>query len=502
MTINDIYIILCNENLVIDCTRNSSDNTITGVCFDSREVTKDNVFVAATGVKTDGHLYIEKAIELGAGAIICENGDFFTELSKKYTEIPFILVTEARKALASVSKHFYGCACDKLSIIGLTGTKGKTSTSFMIAKILTEAGFRCGIIGTTGAYFEDFYLEMNHSTPESRDLHALFHKMLSLGATHVVMEVSSQSLMMNRVYGIHFSLAAFTNISPDHIGEGEHKDFEDYLFWKSRLFTVCDKAVINKDAERSGDILDICRESGACTVVYSCSDKDADYSAYGEKFYIDGGMKTHFEMKTATNEVHSVEVSVPGKFSVFNALCASSCAMSMGADIEAVKRALLNVKVIGRIEPVEHPQLKVPVIIDYAHNAMSLESLFEAVKAYNPKRIFCVFGCGGNRSKLRRYEMGEISGKHAHLSIITSDNSRFEELDDIIADILIGMGKTNGKYEIVKDRKDAIYRAIDLAEDGDIVLLAGKGQETYLDIKGVKTHFDEREVVKSYFEKN
>ena len=500
MNFKDICRILNDDENFIFSSFNGADCEVAGVCFDSREVTEGNVFVAISGVRTNGHLFVGKAIELGASVIVCESKEYYESFISEYQNTSFILVCEARRALALISKHFYGLACDKLSVIGITGTKGKTSTSFMIAEILNSYGFRCGIIGTTGAYFEDFYHEMDHSTPESRDLHKLFSKMLSLGATHIVMEVSSQALMMHRVYGIRFSVGIFTNISPDHIGEGEHKDFEDYLFHKSRLFTMCDKAVINADADRCEDVLKVCRENGINAVTYSCKDT-ADYKAYGEKFYIDGGMKTHFELDGKDGFISSVEVNVPGKFSVFNALCAISVCMTMGADVESVKKALSRVKVIGRIEPVEHPLLRAPVIIDYAHNAMSLESLFTAVRAYNPKRIICVFGCGGNRSKLRRYEMGDISGRYADLSIITADNSRFEELDDIISDILVGMGKTQGKYEIVKDRKDAIYRAIELSQEGDIVLLAGKGQETYLDVKGVKTHFDEREVVKSYFDR-
>lgn len=487
-----------NANLSsISCDGFTGD--ISGVAFDSREVKEGYLFVAIKGVKTDGHLYIAKAVELGASAVICEDADEYRKYKSEYTAVSFFLVKNARRALAIVSKHFYDNASDKMTIIGLTGTKGKTSTSFMISKILNEAGHRCGIIGTTGAYFEEFYLEMSHSTPESRDLHALFAKMYSLGATHIVMEVSSQALMMYRVYGVKFEVGIFTNISPDHIGEGEHTDFDDYLYCKSKLFTMCKKAVINADSDRAQYILDVCKVNDVEVITYGCEREDVNYRAAGEKFYIDGGMKTHFDM-VAKDRKYSVEVSVPGKFSVFNALCAASCAFTLGVGFDSISAALKNVKVIGRIEPVENPKLKAPVIIDYAHNAMSLESLFSAVKAYNPKRIICVFGCGGNRSKLRRYEMGEISGKNADLSIITADNSRFEELDDIIADILIGMGKTNGKYEIVKDRKEAIYRAIELSREGDIVLLAGKGQETYLDVKGVKTHFDEREVVNSYFE--
>ena len=488
--------LLLKNNL---CENNKTE--ISGVCFDSREIKEDNAFVAITGVKTDGHLYIPKAIELGACVVVCENEKEYDKYTGIYKNTAFFLVKDARRALALVSKHFYGCVDEKLKIIGLTGTKGKTSTSFMIAGILNGAGKRCGIIGTTGAYFEDFYVEMNHSTPESRDLHSLFSKMYSLGAEYVVMEVSSQALMMSRVYGIRFECGVFTNITPDHIGEGEHKDFEDYLYWKTRLFEVCKTAIVNRDADRAEDVLKVCQENNCNIITYSLKKRTAEFFADNEVFYIDNGMKTKFDLYEGNVHKGQLEVGVPGKFSVFNALCAISCTASLGVGFEDIKKALKGVKVIGRTEPVDNPNLKAPVIIDYAHNAMSLESLFTAVKAYNPKRIICVFGCGGNRSKLRRYEMGEISGKYADISIITEDNSRFEELDDIIADILTGMTKTDGKYEIVKKRRDAIYRAIDISREGDIVLLAGKGQETYLEIKGEKTHFDEREVVNSYFER-
>ncbi len=484
-------------NLTSNCDCENS-GVITGITFDSREVKEGFAFVAIKGIVTDGHLYIPKAVELGAAAVICEDRESYDKYKAEYKGISFYFVKNARRALAIISKHFYGNVCDKMTLIGLTGTKGKTSTSFMISRILNGAGKRCGIIGTTGAYFEDFYLEMSHSTPESRDLHAIFSKMHELGATHIVMEVSSQALMMYRVYGIHFDIGVFTNISPDHIGEGEHRDFADYLYCKSKLFTMCDKAVINIDSDKAQYIIDVCAENAVAVTTYGYETKEADYRAENENFYIDGGMKTKFDLVYDSGK-DELEVSVPGKFSIFNALCAICCAKVLGIDKDVIKEALKNVKVIGRIEPVEHPLLPCPVIIDYAHNAVSMESVFSAIKAYAPKRIICVFGCGGNRSKLRRYEMGEISGKYADLSIITADNSRFEELDDIIADILIGMHKTEGKYEIVKDRKDAIYRAIDLGRKGDIILLAGKGQETYLDVKGVKTHFDEREIVKGYF---
>ncbi len=474
------------------------EKEITGVSFDSRTVEEGHIFVAIKGLKSDGHTYIPSAIEKGAAAIVCEDVKQYSLFKAQYPNVYFCLVKNARIALSLVSCEFYDNCTKDLCLIGITGTKGKTSTSFMIERILRESGKKVGIIGTTGAYCDGFYEEMEHSTPESRDLYRLFYEMKKRGTTHIVMEVSSQAILMNRVYGMHFDTAIFTNITPDHIGEGEHRDFEDYLYCKGKLFSMCTNAAVNTDSDKAGYILDICRSNGVNVYTFSLSDKNADYIARNEQFFIKDGMRTKYELCTNDGKCDEIEVSVPGMFSVFNSLCACTVGAIYGTSITDMQKALCDVKVIGRIEPVPNEYCKAPVIIDYAHNAVSLESLFTAVGAYSPKRMICVFGCGGNRSKLRRYEMGEISGKYADLSVITTDNSRFEELDDIIDDILVGMKKTNGKYVIIKDRLEAIHHAMRIAEEGDIVLLAGKGQETYLDIKGVKTHFDEREAVAAF----
>ncbi len=476
------------------------DFEIKGVAYDSRKVKDGYVFVAAVGAVTDGHTYIPKAVENGAKTIVCELKDAYDMYSAKYPEVTFVLVKNSRLALAVVSAEFFGRPADKLKLIGLTGTKGKTSTSFMIAGILEEAGHSCAIIGTTGIYYAGKYEYIDNSTPESYELHRLFADMVECGVKYCVMEVSSQALMMYRVYGMRFETAVFTNISPDHIGDGEHKSFEEYLGYKGKLFTMCDKAVINADSDRIDFILDIIKSENVPCAKYSRIDENADFYGCDEKFYIDVDMKTEYTLKTSTGVSKRLNIMVPGKFSVYNSLCAVGVTMGMGIDADTVARALAKVKVIGRTEPVHHEKSVNPVIIDYAHNALSLESLFEAINAYNPKRIICVFGCGGNRSRLRRYDMGEISGKYADLSVITSDNPRDEELDDIMSDILVGIAKTDGKYTVIKDRRKAIHYALEHAEPGDIVVLAGKGQQDYEEIKGVKYHFDEREVVKEYYD--
>lgn len=486
------------ENPAVSVPEISKNLEILGVDYNSAEVKEGHLFTAVKGVKTDGHKYIEAAVKSGAAAVVCEDLTAYEKYSKEFPRVAFFCVKNARRALAMVSKCFYNNACDKLKIIGITGTKGKTSTSFMLSAILKAHGVRVGIIGTNGAYFEDYYEELGHSTPESRELHRLFSLMLSMGATHIVMEVSSQALLMDRVYGIKYDTAVFTNITPDHIGEGEHTDFENYLYCKGLLFSMCEKAIVNLDSDRAQYILDICRDRKIPVTTFACDDKSADFTADNIKFFIDKRMSTSFDVTDKNGNKEEIDVGVPGKFSVFNAMCALSAARTFGIDYDTIKSALKDVKVVGRIEPVPNKYCKAPVIIDYAHNEVSMESLFEAIRAYNPRKIICVFGCGGNRSKLRRYEMGETSGKNADLSVITTDNSRFEELDDIIADILIGMKKTDGKYVIIKDRTEAIHYAMSKAEEKDVVLLVGKGQETYLDIKGVKTHYDEREAVAKY----
>ena len=324
--------------------------------------------------------------------------------------------------------------------------------------------------------------------------------MVQSGIRYCVMEVSSQSLKLDRVYGLRFDTAVFTNLSKDHIGKGEHADFEEYFACKKKLFSMCASAVLNADSDRIAEIEDILTKEHTPFITYSTQDPTADFYGSDEKFYMENGaMKTEYTL-VHKGKRQRVTVGVPGRFSVYNSLCAVGVSSLFGIPCEDMLPALEAVHVIGRNELVKHPKCPFPVMIDYAHNALSLQSLFDAVRAYKPRHVVCVFGCGGNRSRVRRFDMGEIAGKNADLSVITSDNPRFEDLDAIFADILTGIAKTEGAYAVIKNRADAIRYALEHASRGDIVLLVGKGQQKFEEIGNIKYPFDERQVVKDYYD--
>ena len=493
MTTQDIKKALGNELCDIRCGKSDSFDSL---CYDSRKATSASCFVCLKGALADGHAYIDKAVASGACVIVASDRNAYENKCKEYPDVTFVLVKDTRKALALISADFFENPAKNLFVIGITGTKGKTSTTFMTKEILQNHGYSVGIIGTTGIYYGDKYEYIDNSTPESYELHRIFADMVKSGVTHVLMEVSSQALMMHRTYGITFDIAVFTNISPDHIGENEHANFEEYLSCKGILFTQAKAAIINADADRIDFIKNIIAENGICATTYSTRHKEADLFGENITFEITDCLSTSFDLR-GYGRIHLL---TPGEFSVSNALCSAAIAMKVGACFEDVKESLAKIHVFGRVEPVKHEKCDFAVIIDYAHNALSLESLFGSVKNYNPQRIITVFGCGGNRSKLRRYDMGEISGKYSDLSVITSDNPRTEKVEDIINDILVGMHKTDGKYEIVPDRRDAIHHALSVAKKGDIVLIVGKGNQLYEEIGHEKIPFDEREVVKEYFD--
>lgn len=475
---------------------------ITDICYDSRHACKGCVFVALAGARSDGHRFIPEAVQKGAVAVVCEDKTAAEQYGARFSHLPMFCSNKARRTLARLSAAFFDYPAEKLTLIGLTGTKGKTGTLTMLAEMLEKSGVPCGKIGTNGIDYAGVHADSDNSTPESYELHRIFADMVAHGLRYCLLEVTSQALMQERVYGLTFDTAVFTNLSPDHIGKGEHHDFEEYRAWKGMLFTMCKRALINADDEHTPYFREILEAHHVPYKTYSMRDKNADFYGSDESFSLrNAHMQTEYTLTEKKGETRRLSVAVPGKFAIYNSLCAIGLAREYGVPCEAIEGALRNVRIFGRTELVEHPKCPFPVLIDYAHNAASLEALFEAVKVYHPERIFCVFGCGGNRSRLRRFAMGEISGKNATLSIITSDNPRDEEPEAIMADILAGVTRTQGKYRLIRDRAAAIEFALEQAEKNDIVLLVGKGQQTYEEIRGVKYPFDERRIVKAYFDR-
>lgn len=474
------------EQLTYECVQGGMDKDITEVVYDSRKVTKGCLFLCIIGANFDGHQAAEEAAEKGAAAIVVSK-DVPSLVGK---EVTVLKVEDTRYALAWVSAAYFGYPARKLRTIGITGTKGKTTTTYMVKSILENAGYKVGLVGTIEVIIGRTHIHAENTTPESYLLQEYFAKMLEAGLDTVVMEVSSQALKMHRVSGFTFDYGIFTNLEPDHIGPNEHESFEEYTACKGMLFRQCKVGIVNTDDVHCDKVI----EGHTCRIErYGLSEK-ADLRA--EDLHLvnkPGELGVAFRVSGLMD--FEVEVPAPGRFSVYNSLAAIAICRHFNVREDDIQRALLAVKVKGRIEMVKVSD-KFTLLIDYAHNAMALESLLTTLREYQPHRLVCLFGCGGNRSKMRRYEMGEISGKLADLTIITSDNPRFEEPQAIIDDIKQGMAKTEGKYVEILDRKEAIRYAIEHGEPGDIVILAGKGHEDYQEIKGVKYPMDERVLIK------
>ena len=440
---------------------------------DSRKVEKGDVFVCIKGAGFDGHKFINDVAEKGAAAVVV------MEDVEAPDGVTVIRVEDTRYALACMSAAYFGYPAEKLTTIGITGTKGKTTTTYMVRQVLESVGIKTGLIGTIETIIGDEVIPAKNTTPESFVVQETFAKMVEQGCDCVVMEVSSQGLMLHRVAGFTFDYGIFTNIEPDHIGPNEHKDFNDYLRCKSMLLKQCKHGIINMDADHIDEIL----EGHTCDIETYGVKGDYDFKASDINLFTKPGcLCVSYQLAGKMN--FPVEIHVPGNFSVYNSLCAIAICSHFTKDIERIKQALIDVRVKGRVEiiPISH---RFTLMIDYAHNAMSLESLLTSLKEYQPKRLVTVFGCGGNRSRDRRFEMGEVSSRLADFTIVTSDNPRFEEPMEIINDILTGIKRSDGEYVTVPDRKDAIRYAILHAQDGDVIVLAGKGHEDYQDRKSV-----------------
>lgn len=461
----------------------SLDIEISDLIYDSRKVVENTAFVCLVGYNTDGHQYIDSAIEKGASAIIVSKD---VDVS---SDVTVIKVEDTRETLAFMSAEFFNHPAKELKTVAITGTKGKTTTVAMIRSILEAEGIKSGTIGTLGIIIGDKVIKTNNTTPESYEMEKAMREMVDSGCTAMIIEASSLGLKWHRVDGVTFDIGVFTNFSDDHIGDAEHKDMEEYLFCKSLLFQKCNFGIINCDDPAWEKVI----ENKTCEIMTYGYSENADLMAYNDSLISESGfIGVNFSTKGYAEM--TVDVAIPGRFSVYNALSAIAVCKELGVSEKAIKDGLYNVQVKGRVEAVKVPG-KYTLLIDYAHNAMSMENVLTTLKQYNPNRLVTMFGAGGNRPKVRRYEMGEVSGRLSDLSVITEDNSRFEDVMDIIEDIKVGINKTDGEYVVIPNRVDAIRYCMENAQDGDIIVLAGKGHEDYQEIKGVKYHLDEREVI-------
>lgn len=467
--------------------KRNADIEVTKLVFDSRKVVPGCVFVALKGANFDGHSCVSEVVAKGAAAVVVQ---------EKIPDVDaaVIQVSDTRYALALMSAAYFGYPAKSLFTIGITGTKGKTTTTYMIKNVLEACGIKTGLIGTIETIIGEEHTPAKNTTPESYEINQDFRKMVDAGCRAVVMEVSSQGLMLHRTAGILFDLGVFTNLEKDHIGPNEHSSMEQYISCKAMLFQQCRTGIVNADDVHLEKIL----AGHTCKVETYGVQNQADIMAKDICYdHAPGKIGTSYQVCGKVNT--DIYLSMPGIFSVYNSLCAIAVTRHFGVDEQVLKDALRSVRVKGRIElvPVSN---QYSVIIDYAHNAMSLESILKTLREYNPHRLVCLFGCGGNRSRDRRFEMGEVSGKYADLTVITSDNPRNEEPQAIIDDIKTGMKRTDGKYVEIINRKAAIKYCIEHGEPGDIILLAGKGHEDYQEIKGVKYPMDERVLISEVME--
>ena len=469
---------LLKDIRVLECTADP-ELEIESVHYDSRKVTENSLFVAISGFASDGNRFIPMALGKGAVAVVTAK--------KPEGEVPYILVDSDRMALAMLGCNFYGHPAKAMTMIGVTGTNGKTSTTLLLKQVLEKTiGAKVGLIGTMANMVGEEVIPTERTTPESFELQGLFARMRDAGCTHVVMEVSSHAVTLDRIGGVHFDIAAFTNLTEDHLDF--HKTMDAYCDAKAELFRRCSKAVINLDDHYAPRFL----EAASCPVLTSSVMQDAQLKAANVELLSDG---IRYEV-CQDGETVTVQVPIPGRFTVYNTLTVLAVARQLGISLGDAANALKDAEgVKGRIEVVPTPGKDYTVLIDYAHTPDGLENVLASVRDFCKGRIISVFGCGGDRDPIKRPIMGEIGVKLADFAVITSDNPRTEDPMAIIQDILQGVKEEDGAYIVVEDRRAAIRYAMDIAKKDDIIILAGKGHETYQDIGGVKLHLDEREEV-------
>lgn len=470
------------NGLDYEVIKGNEESKIQDIRYDNRKIEQGDIFVCVKGFKVDGHSFIGDAVKRGASVIIVQEDVNIPE------DITIIKVKDTRKALAVMSSNYFGNPKDKLKIIGITGTNGKTTSAFIIKSILEKAGFKTGLIGTIANYIGNKKIDAVRTTPESYELHELFKDMVEAGAEYCVMEVSSHSLELDRVYGVQFVEGIFTNLTRDHLDF--HKTFENYYNAKFKLFERSNHSIINLDDPYGANIVDDIEKRGVKTKVSTFSvEKDSDFKAFEIKSHSNGS-----EFKVNLDKIEEFSINIPGEYNIYNSLGCIICAYNLNIPVEKIKDGLSDVVIPGRCELVaKEKNLPYSIIIDYAHTPDGLENILSTVKAFTKNRMISVFGCGGDRDKVKRPQMGEIGCKLSDVVIITSDNPRSEEPMDIINDIVKPLKYDN--FEIEVNRKEAIRKAMNMALEGDVIVIAGKGHETYQILKDETIHFDEREVV-------
>ena len=470
------------KGLDYEVIKGNEESKVQNIRYDNRKIEQGDAFVCVKGFKVDGHSFIGDAIKKGAKTLIVQEDVSVQE------DITIIKVRDTRKALAIMSSNYFGNPKDKLKIIGITGTNGKTTSAFIIKSILEKAGFMTGLIGTIANYIGNKKVDAVRTTPESYELHELFKNMVDAGVEYCVMEVSSHSLELDRVYGIQFEEGIFTNLTRDHLDF--HKTFENYYNAKFKLFERSNHSIINLDDPYGANIVKDIEERGVKTKVSTFSiEKESDFKAFEIKSHSNGS-----EFKVNLESIEEFSINIPGEYNIYNSLGCIICAYNLNIPMDKIKEGLSDVVIPGRCELVaKEKNLPYSIIIDYAHTPDGLENILSTVKAFTKNRMISVFGCGGDRDKVKRPQMDKIGCELSDIAIITSDNPRSEEPMDIINDIVKPLNYDNFVIEV--NRKEAIRKAMTMALEGDVIVIAGKGHETYQILKDETIHFDEREVV-------
>lgn len=470
------------KGLDYEVIKGNEESKVQNIRYDNRKIEQGDAFVCVKGFKVDGHSFIGDAIKKGAKTLIVQEDVSAQE------DITIIKVRDTRKALAIMSSNYFGNPKDKLKIIGITGTNGKTTSAFIIKSILEKAGFMTGLIGTIANYIGNKKVDAVRTTPESYELHELFKNMVDAGVEYCVMEVSSHSLELDRVYGVQFEEGIFTNLTRDHLDF--HKTFENYYNAKFKLFERSNHSIINLDDPYGANIVKDIEEREVKTKVSTFSiEKESDFKAFEIKSHSNGS-----EFKVNLESIEEFSINIPGEYNIYNSLGCIICAYNLNIPMDKIKEGLSDVVIPGRCELVaKEKNLPYSIIIDYAHTPDGLENILSTVKAFTKNRMISVFGCGGDRDKVKRPQMGKIGCELSDIAIITSDNPRSEEPMDIINDIVKPLNYDNFVIEV--NRKEAIRKAMNMALEGDVIVIAGKGHETYQILKDETIHFDEREVV-------